>query len=276
MGGVDRLVPAGPASALVLTIDNLGEASALERGEQPLPTGRDPSVTRALPWLLDELDRRGLTATFFVEAINCELYPDAVAGIAARGHELGHHGWSHEQWTDLAPDQERDMLARGIKAFQALGLRPRGFRPPGGELTPASPDLLRAHGFEWCSPAGREARIEDGLVYVPFDWELVDAYHLMDSFGALRASRGDPQPRRSPAELADWLTHRLAAGGRQTLILHPFLMLDEAWAAGVAEVLASVAELARDGLTSVVPGGVFADWLRASLTGGGNRPELLQ
>jgi hypothetical protein len=27
-----------------------------------------------------------------------------------------------------------------------------------------------------------------------------------------------------------------------------------------------VAELARDGLTSVVPGGVFADWLRAALT----------
>src|ERR1700733_14515296 len=79
--------PFGPdelASALVLTFDNLGEASALERGEQQVPTGRDPSVTRALPWLLDELDRHGLKATFFVEAINCELYPDAVAGIAAR------------------------------------------------------------------------------------------------------------------------------------------------------------------------------------------------
>jgi peptidoglycan/xylan/chitin deacetylase (PgdA/CDA1 family) len=250
----------------VLPIDNLGEASALERGEQEVPTGRDPSVTRALPRLLDELDRHGLTATFFVEAINCELYPEAVAGVAARGHELGHHGWSHEEWSGLAPAEEREALARGLNAFEALGLRPRGFRPPGGELTPSSPALLREYGFEWCSPSGREARIEDGLIYVPFDWELVDAYHLMDSFGALRASRGDPEKRRSPAELADWLTHRLAAGGRQTLVLHPFLMLDEAWARGVAELLSSLAELARDGLTSVVPGGVFADWLRGVLT----------
>jgi peptidoglycan/xylan/chitin deacetylase (PgdA/CDA1 family) len=263
---VDRSGPEQPSSTLVLTFDNLGEAAALERGEPPVAPGRDPSVSRALPWLLDQLDRHGLIATFFVEAVNCELYPDAVQEIAAGGHELGHHGWAHETWRDLSLQNERDALARGLDAFEKLGLRPRGFRPPGGGLTEHTPALLLEHGFEWCSPAGDHAEIRDGLAYVPFDWDLVDAYHLMDSFGTLRASRGDPEPRRTPAELADWLAHRLAAGGRQTLILHPFLMLDDAWAAGVAEVLAAVAELTRDGLTAVVPGGVFAASLRGALT----------
>jgi peptidoglycan/xylan/chitin deacetylase (PgdA/CDA1 family) len=266
MARVERFGPEQPRSALVLTFDNLGEASALERGEQLVPTGDDPSVTHALPWLLDELDRTDLTATFFVEAINCELYPEAVAGIAARGHEVGHHGWQHETWSELSPGAERDALARGIEAFAGLGIRPRGFRPPGGELTPSSPALLREHGFAWCSPAGGEPRVEGGLAYLPFDWDLVDAYHLMDSFAPLRASRGDPVQARAPAQLADWLAHRLAAGGWQTLILHPFLMLDDEWSAGVADVLTAVAELARDGLTSVCPGGVFADWLRGSVT----------
>ena len=101
---VGRFGPAGLPSALLLTIDNLGEARALERGMQPAdaPVGSDPSVTRALPWLLDELGSHGLRATFFVEAINCELYPDAVREIAARGHEVGLHGWRHEQWTSLS------------------------------------------------------------------------------------------------------------------------------------------------------------------------------
>jgi peptidoglycan/xylan/chitin deacetylase (PgdA/CDA1 family) len=257
-----------PSNALVLTFDNLGEAAALERGELPAgaPVGRDPSVTTALPWLLDQLDQRGLIATFFVEAINCELYPDAVQEIAAGGHELGHHGWAHETWRDLSPQNERDALTRGLEAFAKLGLRPRGFRPPGGELTERTPDLLRELGFEWCSPVGDHAETRDGLVFLPFDWELVDAYHLMESFGALRASRGDPEQRRAPAELTDWFAHRLAAGGRQTLILHPFLMLDDAWATGVSEVLSVVAELARDGLTAVGPGGVFAASLRGALT----------
>jgi Polysaccharide deacetylase len=267
MARVDRFGPEQLPSALVLTFDNLGEASALERGEQQVPSGRDPSVTRVLPWLLDELDRNELTATFFVEAINCELYPDAVAGIAARGHELGHHGWSHEQWDQLSPDAEREALARGLRAFEALELGPRGFRPPGGELTPSSPALLREHGFNWCSPVGSEARIEDALVYVPFGWELVDAYHLMDSFGALRVSRGDPRAPTPPSALAPWLSESLSrtAPGSQTLILHPFLMLDEAWAAGVSEVLATIAGLARDGRTWVVPGGAFAESLRGKI-----------
>lgn len=251
-------------AALVLTFDNLGEASALERGEQPLPTRRDPSVTRALPWLLDELDRHQLTATFFVEAINCELYPEAVAGIAARGHELGHHGWSHEQWDQLAPDAEREALTRGLRAFGALGQRPRGFRPPGGELTQATPALLRELGFEWCSPEGAESgpHVEDGLAYVPFAWELVDAYHLMDSFGGLRAARGDPETPTPPAELAMRLAEGAGVGG--TLILHPFLMLDPAWAKGVAELLATIGAAARAGRTWVGPGGAFADGLRGS------------
>jgi peptidoglycan/xylan/chitin deacetylase (PgdA/CDA1 family) len=268
MAVVDGLDPDRLPSALVLTFDNLGEASALERGERPAdaPLGNDPSVTRALPWLLDELDRHSLTATFFVEAINCELYPLAVRGIAARGHEVAHHGWAHESWRDLSAEDEREALTRGIEAFAKLKLRPRGFRPPGGELTPASPALLRDHGFEWCSPAGGTPHVEDGLAYVPFDWELVDAYHLMDSFGPLRVLRGDAEARRAPSELAPWLAHRVAAGGRQTLIMHPFLMLDDAWSAGVDEVLSAIADLARDGVTSVVPGGVYADWLRGALS----------
>ena len=47
--------PDGLARAIVLTFDNLGEASALQRGtwNAGTPLGADPSVTRALPRLLD-------------------------------------------------------------------------------------------------------------------------------------------------------------------------------------------------------------------------------
>jgi peptidoglycan/xylan/chitin deacetylase (PgdA/CDA1 family) len=262
MARVDGFGPERLPSALVLTIDNLGEASALERGQQSAPTRRDPSVTRALPWLLDQLDRHALNATFFVEAINCELYPEAVTGIADRGHEIGHHGWSHEEWRGLSAPAEREALTRGLGAFEALGLRPRGFRPPGGELTARSPDLLRELGFDWCSPAGGDARIEAGLAYVPFDWQLVDAYHLMPSFAALRAARGESESPPAPSEVSSRIVRRVEAGAshQQTLILHPFLMLDDAWAAGTTRVLEAVAGLVRTGRAWVVPGNVFADW----------------
>lgn len=255
-----------------MTIDNLGEASALERGTQPgeAELGQDPSVTVALPWLLDELAAHGLGATFFVEAINCELYPEAVTEIANRGHELGHHGWRHEQWTSLSGQEERDAIARSVRAFETLGLNSRGFRPPGGELNPRSPALLREVGLDWCSPAGGAVGVRRGLAYVPFDWRFVDAYHLMESFGALRASRGDPEGTLDPDELADRFEEELQdvanAGSLRTLILHPFLMLDDGWADGVHRLLDFIRALARERRTWVVSGEVFADWLRGART----------
>src|SRR5450755_4367764 len=132
-------------SRVLLTFDNLGEAADLERGTWPEdePLGRHPSVTRVLPRLLAELDAQGLRATFFVEAINCELYPDALREIAARGHELGVHGWRHESWGELAPPRERELLVRAGDAFRTLGLQhPRGFRPPGGLATADTVSLL--------------------------------------------------------------------------------------------------------------------------------------
>jgi peptidoglycan/xylan/chitin deacetylase (PgdA/CDA1 family) len=267
---VGKFGPAGLPSALLLTIDNLGEARALERGIQPAeaPVGNDPSVTVALPWLLDELASHGLSATFFVEAINCELYPDALSEIAARGHELGLHGWRHEEWTSLSGGEERDTLTRSLDAFGALGLETRGFRPPGGELNSRSPALLREAGLRWCSPAGGSAGVRRGLAYLPFTWEFVDAYHLMDSFRAMRVERGAPEQPLDPDALADQLEDEVqdlaVAGSLRTLVLHPFLMLDERWCAGVDRLLGFIAELARERRTWVVGGGEFSDWLLGS------------
>jgi peptidoglycan/xylan/chitin deacetylase (PgdA/CDA1 family) len=281
--------------ALALTFDNLGEASELERGTWPAgaPVGRHRSVTEALPRLLDELDALGLNATFFVEAVNCEIYPDAVREIAAHGHELGMHSWRHEQWAGLPAARERSILQRGRRAFDSLGVSVSGFRPPGGGLNPQSPALLREAGFQWCSPEGREFRVDDGLAYVPFSWELVDAYYLMEDFGQVRVGRGEAREPLDP----DLVKRRMLAGamagamagapsdglsgaapgdgppaetrgagaaaGAATVILHPFLLLDPGWWRGARALLARIAARARDEDLWVGAGGALAGDLRA-------------
>jgi peptidoglycan/xylan/chitin deacetylase (PgdA/CDA1 family) len=204
-------------ASVSLTFDNLGEVTALARGEWPAgaPLGRHWSVTTALPRILAVLAEAGVEATFFVEGLNAELYPDTLRELAAAGHEVGLHGWRHEPWAELDPGRERELLERGVLALDRLGLRPVSFRPPGGDLTPASLGLLRELGFEYVSPAGEEVLSKDGITVIPFRWELVDAWYYLPTFD------GPPEPSALRAAVIDALD---GDAGPVTLIFHPFLL----------------------------------------------------
>jgi hypothetical protein len=98
---------------------------------------------------------------------------------------------------------------------------------------------VRELGYAWWSPASDQAAAGiPGLRDVPFDWDLVDAYHLMESFADLRARRGDRREPMAPAALGDRFVERLTGGsGGDVVVLHPFLMLDETWWAQVRRLL---------------------------------------
>jgi peptidoglycan/xylan/chitin deacetylase (PgdA/CDA1 family) len=240
---------------IALTFDNLGEAADLERGLWPAeaPLGDHPSVTEALPWLLDTLDALSLRATFCVEALNCEVYPRAVVEIAGRGHEVAMHGFRHEAWGALDAAREDALLTRGRAAFAALGLDVHGFRPPGGALAARGDAPLAAHGFRWCSPEGARRGHDGALAVVPFAWPLVDAFHRLDSFAARRGAAA-----LGPEATADAILAALGAAAEPTVILHPFLMIGEDERAAARRVLAHIAGLVAAGEAHVAPAGELA------------------
>jgi peptidoglycan/xylan/chitin deacetylase (PgdA/CDA1 family) len=242
--------------AVLLSFDNLGEAADLERGTARAPIGDDASVTVGLPRALEALAAFDLRATFFVEGLNAELYPQALRDVAAAGHEVGLHGWRHEVWDVLSPGEEDELLRRGVGALTGVGLEVEGFRPPGGGLGPRTLDALAAHGLRWCSPAGEHAGRTGPVACLPFRWPAVDAYHRLESFTDRRTSWGDRADVASPREAADALIGALDARGDDplVLILHPFLMLSEAEGAEARRILGHVADLVARGDRWVAPG----------------------
>ncbi|MBB5936451.1 polysaccharide deacetylase family protein [Streptomyces zagrosensis] len=101
--------------------------------------GPDPVYTRRV---LDILDRYGVRATFFCVGHHVVALPDEVRRIAAAGHELGNHTWSHPYLPDLTPAQLREQLDRTAEAVARLtGQVVTRFRPPYGGL---SPEVLAA------------------------------------------------------------------------------------------------------------------------------------
>jgi 5-methylcytosine-specific restriction endonuclease McrA len=83
----------------------------------------------ALRHILDLLDRFGIKSTFFIPGHSAVAFPEPTRMIRAAGHEIGHHGWVHENPAMLTPEQERHVLERGLEALDRIaGVRPVGYR----------------------------------------------------------------------------------------------------------------------------------------------------
>ena len=224
--------PGGARGALSLSFDNLGEAAEIGAGAlapDAAGIGSHPTATAVLPGLLDRLGTRGLRATFFVEGLNAELYPDLLREIDARGHEVAYHAWAHEWWGGLAVEQQAENLARGIAAFGELGLELTGLRPPGGSMGDGGADVVRDAGLAYCSPAGAGAGSEGGdLALLPFEWRHVDAACVLPPLAHVReqmtGSATPLEPARFLAYLDSELKRLAEAGGFAAIVLHPFML----------------------------------------------------
>jgi peptidoglycan/xylan/chitin deacetylase (PgdA/CDA1 family) len=93
------------------------------------------------------LDELGTRATFFVVGEMCAKHPDIVAEIAARGHELAGHGYTHRRFTELSPGELSDELER-TQALLPPSAQERPFvRPPHGAMSLRSMLTCSRRGF---------------------------------------------------------------------------------------------------------------------------------
>ncbi len=92
--------------------------------------GPDPVGT---PRLLDMLKERGIKATFFLIGRSVTTWPEVVRRIAAEGHEVANHSWSHPQLTSLRESRVVSELQTTHDAIvKACGVAPLLYRPPYG------------------------------------------------------------------------------------------------------------------------------------------------
>jgi peptidoglycan/xylan/chitin deacetylase (PgdA/CDA1 family) len=259
--------PGGARASVSVTVDNLGEAAEIQLGlrDPDAPLGGHYSVTTALPIMLDALAAADLEATFFVEGINAEVYPDALQRIAGAGHELAYHAWCHEEWGRLDAAAEVANLDRGLAVLRGIGVEVAGFRPPGGQLTPRTLDLLAQRGLRYCSPAEGAAAGTDRVAVLPFAWPAVDAFHVLPVFADLRERlTGDSEPGGADAvrsQLLHAIDQAQAHGAHATLVLHTWLIELEADA--VRDVLARVRGGVDSGELWSAPCRDVAAWLAA-------------
>ena len=102
------------------------------------------------PRLLKLFDKRGLKTSWFIPGHSLETFPEQMKMVADAGHEIGAHGYSHENPIALTPKQEEDVLTRCIDVIERVsGKKPRGYVAPWWEMSAVTADLLLKHGFRY-------------------------------------------------------------------------------------------------------------------------------
>src|ERR1700712_2025131 len=100
--------------------------------------------------LLKLFEREKIRTTWFIPGHSIETFPEQMKAVADAGHEIGIHGYSHENPIAMTPEQEEAVLDRSIELVTQLsGRRPTGYVAPWWEFSPVSNELLVKKGIKY-------------------------------------------------------------------------------------------------------------------------------
>ena len=102
------------------------------------------------PRLLKMFERLGIKTTWFIPGHSIETFPKEMKAVADAGHEIGIHGYSHENPIAMTREQETEILDKCIELVTKLsGKRPTGYVAPWWEFSPVTNELLLERGIKY-------------------------------------------------------------------------------------------------------------------------------
>jgi peptidoglycan/xylan/chitin deacetylase (PgdA/CDA1 family) len=114
--------------------------------------GPHPEITA---WVMDELKKHQIKATFFCVGDNLKKHTETAKQLLTQGHQIGNHtmhhikGWKHNNDDYLRDIQSCETEIRDIhEQLDIKKPQPRLFRPPYGQIKPSQIKLLRTKGYE--------------------------------------------------------------------------------------------------------------------------------
>jgi peptidoglycan/xylan/chitin deacetylase (PgdA/CDA1 family) len=102
------------------------------------------------PRLVELFKKYNIKTTWFIPGHSAETFPDQMKAVADAGHEIGVHGYSHENPIAMTREQEEAILDKCLDVLTKLsGKRPTGYVAPWWEFSPVTNELLLQRGIKY-------------------------------------------------------------------------------------------------------------------------------
>ena len=103
-----------------------------------------------VPRLLTFFERLGVKQTWFWPGHSIETFPEQFDACVSAGHEIGVHGYSHENPIAMSRQQETEVLDHCIELIETrAGRRPTGYVAPWWEFSNVTNELLLERGIKY-------------------------------------------------------------------------------------------------------------------------------
>jgi peptidoglycan-N-acetylglucosamine deacetylase len=103
-----------------------------------------------VPRLVRLFDRLGIPTSWFIPGHSIETFPEQCKMVVDAGHEIGMHGYSHENPIAMTPEQEEAVMDHCIDLIERLcGRRPTGYVAPWWEFSSVTNELLLKRGIKY-------------------------------------------------------------------------------------------------------------------------------
>lgn len=100
--------------------------------------------------LLKLFNKYNLKTTWFIPGHSIETFPEQTKMVVNAGHEIGIHGYSHENPIAMTAQQEEDVLLKCIELVEKIsGKRPTGYVAPWWEFSNITNELLLKNGIKY-------------------------------------------------------------------------------------------------------------------------------
>ena len=102
------------------------------------------------PRIVKLFGRYGIRQTFFWPGHSVETFPEQFDACVAAGHEIGVHGYSHENPIAMSRQQEIDVLDYCVDLLtRRSGRAPTGYVAPWWEFSPITNEILLDRGIRY-------------------------------------------------------------------------------------------------------------------------------